>query len=493
MNVTRASSVIVGKSILAGLLCPLAFVSLAAAAPSPWSQAAVQDLTAMHDLIRDNHPGPVDAENPGFSRWLDRSGAALLAQARNAGSLHDYQLVLRDYANGFADGHLGVVMKDTDPQLWPGFLVRADAPDAPLRVSVIGTGQDAPADIQPGAVIESCGGRPARELLEDRILRPLLNPHVPQRLQLASSWLMVADADARQDQWPGCVVSAGGRRRTVMLGWRPISPAALTRERVRSSGIDVSPTQLRQVGDVWLISMPSFYPQDAAATSRLQSLVTKVKSQASALHAARHVVLDLRGNDGGNDDWGFEVAEALWGKAAVDAVEADMPSTIDWRVSARNLAAMQHDATSMTAQGQAAGAAYFTKLAGRMRGAFARRQIFMRETGDPPVPAPHLVSPFLHPVYVLTTPHCASACLDVVDLLNGLPGTVRVGLETSSDTDYLEVAEAELPSGHATLHYAMKVYRERKRGADVSYKPTIAWPGGDMNDASIAEWIDTLR
>jgi hypothetical protein len=77
--------------------------------------------------------------------------------------------------------------------------------------------------------------------------------------------------------------------------------------------------------------------------------------------------------------------------------------------------------------------------------------------------------------------------------LNGLPGVVRVGLETSSDTDYLEVASADLPSGHATLHYAMKVYRERKRGASVSYKPIIAWRGGEMNDTSIVNWIDQLN
>jgi hypothetical protein len=187
------------------------------------------------------------------------------------------------------------------------------------------------------------------------------------------------------------------------------------------------------------------------------------------------------------------VAEALWGKAVVEAVEAAMPSTIDWRVSARNLAAIAGDAAMMKAQGHDSGAAYFAGLADRMKEALKLGQSFMRETGDAPVPARHLDPPFLHPVYLLTTPHCASACLDFVDLLNGLPGVVRVGLETSSDTDYLDEAKAELPSGHAVLWYAMKVYRERTRAANESYKPAIVWQGGDMNDASVARWIDTLR
>ena len=169
-----------------------------------------------------------------------------------------------------------------------------------------------------------------------------------------------------------------------------------------------------------------------------------------------------------------------------------MPSSIDWRVSARNEAAMRADVDMLRRQGQAEGAAYFSKLAGQMDRALARHEVFMHEPGDPPAPRPHLASPFAHPVYLLTTPHCASACLDFVDLMSGLPGVVRVGLETIVDTDYLEVAQAPLPSGKATLHYAMKVYRQRQRGANVSYKPDTAWPGGNMNDASIVNWIDRL-
>lgn len=412
-------------------LLPL-LVLAAAAPPSPWPDAAVQDLTAMHDLIRDNHPGPVDPANPGFRDWLDGGEATLLPQARAARSLHDYQLVLRDYANGFADGHLGVVMTDSAAHLWPGFLVRADRPDAPLRVSALATGPDAPVGVQLGSVVESCGGITARTLLEERVLRPALNPHVPQRLRLASALLTVTDADAPSDHWPGCTVSSHGRSRAVPLRWRPITQAALAREQARSSGIALPQTGLRHVGDVWLVSLPSFDPRDAAATTRLQA-------------------------------------------------------------SARNAAAIREDSAMLQRQGQTEIAGHLDELAGRMDAALLEHQTFLREQGDPPGPAPDLATPFLNPVYLLTTPHCASACLDFVDLMNGLPGAVRVGLETSSDADYFELAAAPLPSGHATLRYAMKAYRQRKRAANASYKPAIAWQGGEMNDLSIAKWIDTLR
>ena len=170
-----------------------------------------------------------------------------------------------------------------------------------------------------------------------------------------------------------------------------------------------------------------------------------------------------------------------------------MPTTVDWRVSARNLAALQADAAALHAQAQASSAAYLETLARRMADAMTHDERSLHEASDPAGPTPRLVSPFAHTVFVLTTPHCASACLDFVDLLKALPGTERVGLETSSDTDYLELAEAKLPSGQANLRYAMKVYRQRKRGANVSYQPTVVWDEGVMNDASIVRWIDQLR
>ena len=70
----------------------------------------------------------------------------------------------------------------------------------------------------------------------------------------------------------------------------------------------------------------------------------------------------------------------------------------------------------MQRQGQTAIAGQFDELAGRMDAALLEHRTFLREQGDPPGSAPDLATPFLNPVYLLTTPHCASACLDFVDL-----------------------------------------------------------------------------
>jgi hypothetical protein len=436
----------------------------------------------MHDILRDDHPGPADPLNPAFNEWLNRGAHLLMPQAQRARNEHDYQLVLRDYANGFADGHVNIAMTDTEPHLWPGFLVRTDGLTARLRVSVLADAAGAPKGLAAGDELLGCGNVSASQMLRDRVLAPLLNRNVPQRLGLKSAWLMVADADDEAAQTPSCVFKIGSEQKVIGLKWQPIDAASLAQDLQKSAAIDIPPIGVRRIDDVWLISMPTFDPQ-ADEVAQMQGLIAFVQTHAAMLHAARHVVIDLRGNDGGSD---------AWGDASVNAVENSVSLRVEWRVSARNEAALRLNAATAKADGQADIASYYADLAARMDLAVRRRQVFMEEDDPASAQLPHIHNEFAHPVYLLTTPYCASACLDVIDVANDLPGIVRVGLETSSDTDYLDTASAALPSGHAVLHYAMKVFRGRPRLANASYKPQITWPGGAMTDAAIARWIDTL-
>ena len=275
------------------------------------------------------------------------------------------------------------------------------------------------------------------------------------------------------------------------IRWRPIDAAFLSDRIERASGILVPPLGLRRIGDVWLISLPSFTwtGPDAA---HMRAMVATLRDHAAELHAARHVVIDLRGNGGGNSQWGDDVAAALWGRSLVDAVDASADGTLDWRVSPRNRDTIRMDAAGMRTDGHTAEAAEWDGLARRMDQALKSGQSLLRVNDPPSAPVPAAPSPFAHRVLVLTEPHCASACLDFVDLLDRLPGTERIGLPTGADTDYLDLASAPLPSGHATLDYAMKVYRHRARGSNVAYRPVVRWPGGVMTDASIARWVDGL-
>ncbi len=465
-------------------------VSALARGASPtneWSADADRDLTAMHDLIRENHPGPVDDQDQAFRAWMEAGPGTLRAQADAARTEHDYRLVLLSYANGFADVHLEVRFDRPERELWPGFLTRTDRVGGPSRVVLV---EDAPG-IAVGDVLVGWGAVSASDLLTARVLRPLTNPRQLQRLVLTSPWLTVVSADDRDGQTSGCRVRTAAGLRTVPVRWRSIDEAALSTRIAQASGIAIPALGLRRVGDVWLVSLPSFTWSGPDA-ARMQALVATLREHAPELHAARHVVLDLRGNGGGNSQWGVDVAAALWGEGTIEAVEANEDDTVDWRVSTRNRDAIRADAADMMAGGHPEEAAEWTGLARRMDQALQAGQPLLREAGTPRPATPAGSSPFSHRVLVLTDPHCASACLDFVDLLDRLPGTERIGLPTGADTDYLDLATAPLPSGRASLAYAMKVYRHRTRASNAAYQPVLAWPGGAMTDTSVSRWVDRL-
>ncbi len=246
-----------------GLACQLGPANAAPATPEPppsatgadpadWPTLAVADLHAMHDLIRDNHPGPVDADNPQFGAWLEQGVAEALPLAEAAHSRSAYDYALRVYANGFADGHLGVRFPPRDTSLWPGFLTTTDAHGV-TRVSVTPPGAPAP----PGATLLGCDGEDVAALLHRRVQRPLANPAIPQKLGLLSPWLMVA-ADDAAPPFARCRFDEAGAEREVDLRWQPIPQAALQQRITEAQGIPRPPLGLREVAGVWFVSLPSF-------------------------------------------------------------------------------------------------------------------------------------------------------------------------------------------------------------------------------------------
>lgn len=451
-----------------------------------WSALATGDLRAVQELLRDNHPGSVDSGNPRFADWLKRGAADTLPLARTARSRSTYEYVLRVYTNGFADRHLRVEFPSKNIDLWPGFLTRTDAHGA-TSVTVTSPGVPVPL----GATLLGCDGEDVAALLQARVRRPLANPAIPQDLVLTSPWLMVAAADDPDSQLKRCRFDVGGTQQDADLHWQTIKDAALQQRITQAQGVPRLQLGTRQVSGVWFISIPSFnWTGDRVAEMR--GFVDSLEQQASTLHDARHVLIDLRGNRGGSSAWGEDVASALWGRDHVRAVASSFDSTVDWRVSERNARAVQSDAASFRASGQPDSATEFSGVADRMV-AIAGTGVTLLPEHSPgtPLSAP-FPSPFRHTVYVLTDPNCASACLNFMDLLRRFPGVVQVGQPTSADTTYNELAYAPLPSGRATLAYAMKVYRNGTRRNNEWYDPAIAWPGGAMTDEAVAGWIATM-
>ena len=54
------------------------------------------------------------------------------------------------------------------------------------------------------------------------------------------------------------------------------------------------------------------------------------------------------------------------------------------------------------------------------------------------------------------------------------------------------LAPQPLPSGHATLQFPIKLYRNRERLKNASYKPAIPYTGDMADTAAMEHWVAGL-
>jgi hypothetical protein len=246
---------------------------------------------------------------------------------------------------------------------------------------------------------------------------------------------------------------------------------------------------LKRVGDVWLVRLPRFWTSSNAEHAELEKLVADVSAKAPELREAT-VVLDVRGNGGGDSIWGYRIAVALWGQDWVDRIAASIDGTHDWRASPANIAKVE--TIAQNAKGTEA-EPYWTQALALMRAAQRAHKPLARFDMTPTPPTgPPPKDPIRGRVFLLVDSACGSSCLDFADLLLRLPHVTMIGKSTFADAVYIDNNEAVLPSGLGTLSYGMKVYRHRVRKNNEWYDPKYAWPGGPMTDDAIARWVKTL-
>ena len=373
-------------------------------------------------------------------------------------------------------------------QVWPGFLTATDISGV-TRITV-SRNEYAPI----GAKVEECDGVAVNRLLDEGVHPYFTNAGIPHERLLTASYLFVRDAEDRSNLMKECKISVdAGPSRVLRLNWEPIDATALAQALPEAQGRVTPPLAVRQIEGIWFVSLPSFNWWNDQAT-KMQAMVEDVKRHAAALHSAPRVVIDVRGNPGGNSQWGFAIAAALWGDRAASAITDSFDQTVDWRASKQNARLVRELAARSMAAGLREDAEHGNRIADQMAVATGKGQDLFTDAAPPTsrgLPE-GFISPFKGKVYFLTDMRCASACLDFADIVTRMPGVVHIGQPTSADTVYIDNVEVPLPSGNARLSYSLKVYRHRSRGSNQWYIPRMVWPGGRMTDAAVAQWIATL-
>jgi len=458
--------------------------------PSRWSAIALADLNFIRTALIENHPGPVDPENPRFKALLEEAYRAAQIRAGAASSYAAYYFLLKRFAATFEDGHLQVSLDGSKLNYyWPGFLIELRG----RNKFVVGVASSAGEGVRQGQELVSCDGVSAEQLGE-LVLQPQFGQwDLPgARVRLAPS-LLIDQGDPYVKRPSRCVFRADSAYRSVALNWKLISLAELKPLLQRARHDVERKVEARWVrpGYYW-ISVGSFASGNEMRRTELQELLKQIKSDRMAISQASVMVFDVRGNGGGASDWGELIAGAIWGDDYIRSI-APRASIVDWRASAGNLAHFERGILPRFAEQFGKESPQYREwdaVARGLRTALARGETFARQNEEvEPRPADAVPATVRGHVFVLTDGGCASACLDFLDLLSEVPNLIRVGSPTSADTFYIDNRSVQLPSGLGSLGISMKVYRDRKRGSKQSYSPRYSWSGSMDDTAGLERWI----
>lgn len=465
------------------------------ATPQAWRAAAESDLEALRTYLNEDTPVAIDAENPRMQRWFDRGYREARRRARRVTDQPSYFYALAAYTNGFQDPHLSLSpVAPIQTARWPGFIVTARGED-----TIVASNDGGEGAVENGARVVSCDGRALARLRERTVFPFTLNPQLARDRRAAHTRLLVDRGNVFAPPPRRCEFEHEGKRSTLTLNWSDVPEDFWQRYNIATNGPGAEfGVSTPEEGVTW-IGVPTFANEFG---EQLRALVTEVAVNGAAIRAGRAVVIDVRGNGGGNSEWGAELARALWSEEVVNAIpEADPGGATDWRASQRNLDHINSFAPELIAQfGEDSELAGWVRgVQQGLQGALERGEPMWRqrepgETG--PVPQgggytlrrPQGASPFPARVYLLSNGTCVSACLNFADIVLHVPGAQLIGMDTSGDGLLMEVREEVLPSGLARVSLPLKVYRGRARGALEAYRANVAYPGV-WDDVSVRAWV----
>lgn len=462
--------------------------------PEAWRAAAESDLEALRVYLHEDTPVAIDTENPRMQRWFERGYREARQRVRRVTDQPSYFYALAPYANGFQDPHLSLSpVVPLSVARWPGFIATARGDDTIVAHS---EGEGVPVE---GARIVSCDGKMLARLRERNVFPFTMNPQLARDRRAAHTRLFLDRGNPFAPAPNRCVFEQNGERTRLTLNWRDVSGDEYwARYNIATNGPGAEFGITTPAEGVTWIGVPTF---DNSAGEPLRALVNEITADAETIRAGRAVVIDVRGNGGGNSEWGAEIARAVWGVEIVSAIPESNPGgATDWRVSRGNLDYIDGFAPELIAQfgEQAQVAIWVRAVRDGLAQTLARGEPMWRQRDsavDTPVPQgggytqrrPQGPSPIPARVYLLSNGTCASACLDFADVVLHIPGTQLIGMDTSGDGLLMEVRDRVLPSGLARVVLPLKVYRGRGRGALEAYRADVPYDGV-WDDLAVRNW-----
>jgi hypothetical protein len=458
-------------------------------AEAHWRALTQSDVEAAHNLLLDNHPAASpDAKDPFFPDALKKAYADARARAAEVTSFPGYVATLGAFANAMGDGHIGSRPLYVPSTIeWAGLMTVKRGPHWVVASEDKGiVGEDIT-----GARIISCNGVPVDDFARDTLGRYQRVWSVEAMRVLAAPRLLVDEGNPFVTRPSSCVVEKGGAQHAITLHWREISRATFVASITGVTG--KAGYGLRQTGSGYWISIEELGP-------KAQPVIDAAKAQQEQLRKAPYVVLDLRGNGGGNDDYGRRLATVLYGRsysvARIGEGEEEENSTACasvWRASPENIKAVDATVHMRAETGQTLSKGYRDGVAA-MRAALEAHHSL---TGNPVCTPSHNASAatdaasLMHGrMIVLSDAACFSSCINVVGYFKQL-GATLVGQATGADTHFSEVRVVVLPSGLSMFSTLQAIIPDAPRTIG-PFAPDVSYDGDISDTAALEKWIAAI-
>jgi hypothetical protein len=468
-------------------VCASVQASDAATAADHWRALTQLDVEAAYSLLKDNHPGAApEAGDPQFVAALEAARSQALLRTAQVTSYEGYVAVLGELAGRMQDGHIAAAPRVLLQSVhWAGIIAAkrgtewfAATVDSKLAPAVV-----------PNSRILSCDGQSA-EARAQEVLKFRTDASDEALQVMREVWFLTDEGNPFLNRPAACEFEQEGKRVSLPLQWSTISRNKLLSELWKrpygAAGFGV-----RASGTGYWIGIQELAPA-------AQAVIDSAAEQAATLRAASYVVVDLRGNGGGDDAYARALAEALYGPQYVTSILGPPENESGgcrsvFRASAGNIESSEHLAAEMEKRGDLAAAALYREANRSMRSAAARGYSLTGPVICPPKPksARAKTPSLMHAkVVLLTDSACFSSCLQASAYFRAL-GALHVGRTTSANTHYSEARGIVLPSGLTTFVTLWGIMPDAPRRIG-PFVPTHIY-GGDISDtAKLEQWVGEI-
>lgn len=447
-----------------------------------WRDITRADIDAAYQLLMEDHPALSQTINDtAFRARLDSGRTLALQRADQVQTIEGYFATMAGFANVAGDKHIWWRSPYTASTVsWAGIIMtrRGDS-----YVVFSHDGAEEGASLV-GAVLLSCDGVSADDFAARKLggFSAVWSIEA-QRVQRAPT-LFIDSGNPFVLRPSRCEFMRDRRRISHEMQWReaqrtdlsPLVRPALNRG---AAGFGVRAFD----GGMW-IALESL---DDNATA----VVAQVREQQAQLRAAPVVVLDMRGNSGGNSDFGVQIARVLFGEARFEHAYrgGGEECSTAWRVSPRNLATMRSYVTRFERSNPefAQGMRELVRRAERAQVAGEEFTGPVTCGSDRAVPGGPPAQAASGLIVLVTDNACFSSCLIVTDMFRRL-GALHVGQATDAATHYMEVREERLPSG-LSYFSTLQAFSPSSPAQMGPYEPEFRYDPDIANTEELQAWI----